>query len=63
MKDIYRCSCCNELKNAKTNIIYAKWDTFKTPPNCSLVGICRKCNNDMKKVSVNRVEQFLRLEE
>jgi hypothetical protein len=58
-KDVYRCSACDELKNAKTNIIYKAWDAFKKPSQCSVVGICRKCSNGMKKVNASRVQQYI----
>ena len=58
MKNQYRCSCCNELKSDK-NIVYKKWDAYFRPSECSIVGICRTCNLKMKKVDINRVEQFL----
>ncbi len=48
------------MKNAKTNIIYALWNTYLKPENCEVVGICRSCNNKMKKNKMNRVEQFLK---
>ena len=56
----YKCSCCNEMKT-NANVVWKKWDSFKRPGDCGIVGICRKCNNDMKKVQMNRVESYKEL--
>lgn len=59
MKNKYRCSCCNELKSNK-NIVYRLWTQKKKPCNSEIVGICRKCNNEIKKQkNIIGVKEFL----
>jgi len=58
-KNMYRCSCCNEVKN-ESNAVYKMWDTKKKPENCTIVVICRRCNFAMIKAKCDRVEKFTR---
>jgi|DEB0MinimDraft_10_1074344.scaffolds.fasta_scaffold771932_1 hypothetical protein len=57
-KDIYRCSCCNELKNEKTNIRYIPYEAFESVENASIYGICIKCHNKIKKQGIDRLEIY-----
>lgn len=54
----YRCSCCNEVKS-KFNIVYKLWESRAKAKNCTPVGVCRSCNNQMKKVRIKRVSTFI----
>lgn len=58
--DVYRCSCCDELKKA-SNSSYALWDGNVLPANSAVVVICRKCLSGIKKSSLKGVKQFLEL--
>ena len=55
---IYRCSLCNQLKNEKTNIVWKNWCENTAPEATSIVGICRKCNAEMRKAGIEGVLQY-----
>ena len=57
----YRCSCCDELKNEKTNIVFKAWNRKGRPEKSPIVGICRGCHFAMKAAGIDRVQLFLDL--
>lgn len=57
----YRCGLCDEIKK-DNNIVYKCWDSNKKPENCSIIGICRKCNAKMRKFKINKVETMVKVE-
>ena len=52
----YRCSCCDEVKNYNTDLIWKKWE--KSQKTYGNVGICRKCNAHMNKLGIKTVKTF-----
>lgn len=59
--NLYRCSCCNEVKKYETNKVYKLWTNRVKPENSPVVAICRKCNNKIKNSGFNSVEQYLQV--
>jgi hypothetical protein len=59
MKNKYRCSCCDEIRSNK-NVVYRLWTQKVRPDNSEIVGICRKCNNNIKKYkNIIGVQQYI----
>ena len=53
----YRCSSCNKIV-AGHNMVYKCWN-MGPPEESPVVGICRQCNADMKKVGYDTVLNFV----
>jgi hypothetical protein len=53
----YRCGACNGVKPIRDSV-YRLWDTYRIPKYSTVVVVCRRCNNLMKKLKFSRVEQL-----